>query len=93
MKNISTVGQLIKEGKLDEARAVMQEAISAPLTDIERGRALAMLAMAYLESRNTIDKDFLADMKKTIQSIQQVNKQIREVDDSIKLAKVRQSLK
>lgn len=93
MTNISSISQLLKEGKQDEARAILTEAISAPLSNVERGRALVTLAMVYMGARNTIDKEFLSDIKKTMETIRAVQATERSINDGMKLVKVRQSLK
>jgi hypothetical protein len=83
---------LVQQGKLDEARGVLAEALSGKLSDIERGQAIVTLVMLYLQVKNQIQKDFLVDIKKAIETLKAVDAVDRTVTDSIKLEKVRASL-
>ncbi len=80
------------EGKRDEVRAILQEVVNTPLSDIERGEALVTLAMLYVKVKNTTDADFLADLQKALGVLKMVNKQEQEVGDAIALEKVRKDL-
>ncbi len=80
------------EGKRDEVRAILQEVVNIPLSDIERGEALVTLAMLYVQVKNSIDADFLADLQKTLEALKMINKKEQEVGDVIALEKVRKDL-
>ncbi len=80
------------EGKRDEVRAILQEVVNIPLSDIERGEALVTLAMLYVQVKNSIDADFLADLQKTLEALKMINKKEQEVGDVVALEKVRKDL-
>ena len=90
--DIKNIGVLMTEGKRDEVRAILQEVVNTPLSDIERGEALVTLAMLYVKVKNTTDADFLADLQKALGVLKMVNKQEQEVGDAIALEKVRKDL-
>ncbi|MDB5259767.1 MAG: hypothetical protein JWO73_975 [Candidatus Taylorbacteria bacterium] len=83
----------MKEGKTEEARKLLAAAVSEPLSDEEKGRALVSLAMLYIEVKNKINADLLADMKKTIETLKVIGKVEFAVNDKVKLAEVRETLK
>jgi hypothetical protein len=90
--DIKNIGILMAEGKRDEVRAILQEVVNTPLSDIERGEALVTLAMLYVQVKNSIDADFLADLQKTLEALKMVNKKEQQVGDAIALEKVRKDL-
>ena len=90
--DLKNIGVLMAEGKRDEVRAILQEVVNIPLSDIERGEALVTLAMLYVQVKNSIDADFLADLQKTLEALKMINKKEQEVGDVIALEKVRKDL-
>ena len=86
------IGKLIAEGKMEEAKIALQELVSVDLTDVERGRALVTLALLYIKIKNSINQEFLAEMKKTIAFIRSASASEIKVGDAIALAKVRSAL-
>ena len=92
MNNISSLGSLIQQGKLEEAKAVLASVVNAPLSDADRGQALVTLAMVYMEAKNKINQEFLDEIKKTIQEIKSLNKVESGINDQVDLAKVRANL-
>ncbi|MEY2664874.1 MAG: hypothetical protein RIT04_682 [Candidatus Parcubacteria bacterium] len=89
---ITTIGSLVQQGKLDEARGILAEALSGELSDIERGQAIVTLVTLYLQVKNQINKEFLADIKKAVETLKAVDAVDRTVSDGIRLEKVRASL-
>ncbi len=90
--DLKNIGVLMAEGKRDEVRAILQEVVNIPLSDIERGEALVTLAMLYVQVKNSIDADFLADLQKTLEALKMINKKEQEVGDVVALEKVRKDL-
>ncbi len=63
---IQKLESLLKEGKLDEARALIKETVSAPLTDTEAGEAYVSLASAYLDAANAADAEYIQALEKAV---------------------------
>lgn len=92
MTDISSLGKLIQEGKLDESRALLVEAVNTPLSDVERGQAIVTLVLAYMQTKNTINQALLADIKETLRILKSVSSDENVLKDGVKLAKVREKL-
>ena len=89
---VPKIEKLLKDGKQDEARALLREALSAPLSEEERGALLVGFAAAYLaltESVNAARRDELAEEAEALEKIGELERRIAE---NIQLLKVRQGL-
>jgi hypothetical protein len=64
---------LLKEGKLDEARAIIKQVISTPLTDAEVGEAYVALASAYLDATNAADAEYIKALEKAVEGLKAIN--------------------
>lgn len=88
-KNLAT---LLSEGKLEQAREMLKGLMSTPLSDVDRGRAIVTLTMLYVDVKNKIDKEFLADIQSTIDKIRKIGITERKARDAMALAKIRAEL-
>lgn len=88
-KNLAS---LLSEGKLDQAKEILKGIVAAPLSDVDRGRAIVTLTMLYVEVKNKIDQEFLADLQQTIDTIRKIGVTERKIKDAAALAKVRSEL-
>ncbi|MEK7208328.1 MAG: hypothetical protein AAB699_02135 [Patescibacteria group bacterium] len=89
---VPKIEKLLKDGKQDEARALLREALSAPLSEEERGALLVGFAAAYLaltESVNAARRDELAEEAEALEKIGELE---RRIDEKLQLVKVRQGL-
>jgi hypothetical protein len=92
MSNLTNFEKLMAEGNLEEARKALTEMVSAPLSPEDRGRTLVGLVTFYIKSKNQINKDFLKELKVTIESIRSVGGAEQVVKDQINLNQVRSKL-
>ena len=92
MPTIHDLSQLIADGKKDEIRSVLKQTMSEPLSDADRGQALVMLGMLYIQLKNKNDESLLADLAgamETLRSLSQAEKGIKDAED---LASIRARL-
>ena len=92
MDEITKFKDLVKENRLDEAKAILARIIEKPLTDEERGAVLTNLAMFYIEVSNSMDKEFLDNYEKTMAAIKKIESSQKGLEDKQKLASIRKSL-
>ncbi|MDO8564393.1 MAG: hypothetical protein Q7R88_00160 [bacterium] len=86
------IEQLLADGKQDEARAVLREALMQPLSDEERGALLVGFAAAYLalqSSVNEMHRDILTEEVETLEKISSLQ---NSIDENLALVKARQGL-
>lgn len=63
---------LLKEGKLDEAKALIREIVTAPLSQEEEGAALIQIASAYLDAANAADAAYIEALEKAVEATKPV---------------------
>lgn len=66
---IQDLETLLKEGKLDEARALIKQITGTSLSDAEAGAAYVSLASAYLNATNAADAEHIASLEKAIEGL------------------------
>jgi hypothetical protein len=71
---------------------VLREALSAPLSQEERGALLVGFAAAYLALTNSINGLRREELEDEVETLEEVNALEREIDDKLRLIKVRQQL-
>ena len=89
---VAEIQKLLEEGKKDEARAVLREALGAPLTDEERGALLVGFAAAYLALQNSVDETHLMSLREEAAVLERMNSIQKNIDHGLNLAKVREEL-
>ena len=83
------ISDLLKEKKYDEARAIIQEAVKAPMTKAEKGEAITKLVLAYLTVANQIDAAHRDALKQAIDALKNVDTAVASAKDSIAADKIR----
>lgn len=86
------IERMLKEGRKDEAREALREALTAPLTDEERGALLVGFAAAYLALSNSMSEARQDALHEEVTALEEVDALEREIDDRLRLAQVRQQL-
>lgn len=84
--------RLLRAGKKEEARAILRAALAAPLSDEERGAILVGFAAAYLALTNSINEVRREELAEEVLALEEVNALEREVDDKLRLVKIRREL-
>lgn len=86
------LNDLLTEKKFDEAATLITEAVSSPLSEPEKGVALVEMASAYLGTVNNVMADYRDLLKDVVEGLKKLNIADQDVDDKLKLARVRESL-
>ncbi len=86
------IERLLKEGKQDEARTLLRQALSAPLSEEERGALLVGFTAAYLALSNSLNEVRRDDLEEEANALEEIDELEHEIDDELRLAKVRQKL-
>lgn len=84
---------LLKEGKIDEAKALIKELFAADLTPKERGEINAAVLASYIDASNIIDDSYVEYLEATLAELKKINKIEKKVDNVEKTRKVREDLK
>ncbi len=91
--DIKNLKNLLTEGKLDEARALITSSFSKPLTEEERSEAILDLSLIYMEAMNSVNREEKEVLETALRAIGQINKEEVKARDQIKLDDVKASLK
>lgn len=83
------ISDLLSQKKYDEARAIIQEAVKAPMTKAEKGEAITKLVLAYLTVSNQIDAAHRDALKQAIDSLKNVDAAIATAKDTMAADKIR----
>lgn len=84
--------RLLAEGKQEEAKQLLRDMLSAPLTDEERGAILVGFAAAYLALSNQVNEARRDALQEEVEALESIAKMEKEVGEKLELAKVRASL-
>lgn len=84
--------RLLSEGKQEEAKQLLREMLSAPLSDEERGALLVGFAAAYLALQNSVSATQRDALEEEIAGLEEIDRLSRDIDEKLELAKVRSSL-
>ncbi len=86
------IEKLLHEGRQDEARAMLRQALSAPLSEEERGALLVGFAAAYLAITNSINGARRDALEEDVEALEEIDALQHDIDDKLRLNKVRQQL-
>jgi len=92
MTNINDLAKLISSGDTEGIRAALKQSVGAPLSDADRGQALVMLGMLYIQLKNQNDRSLLADLTEAMTTLKSITKSENELKDAQNLAGIRAKL-
>jgi len=83
---------LLDAGKVDEAKAMLEELAGRELSEDERAESQLLLARLYVKLTNAINEAYLDTLKDGIEQLKALNAKERAYIDQVKLAKARLQL-
>jgi hypothetical protein len=90
--DIQNLETLLAEGKYDDARKIITEKISAPITDGEKGDNLIGLSTAYLDISNAINTRYRDALKEAVEGMKVLRSAESKNGETIQIAEVREKL-
>ena len=83
---------LIEEGRLDEAKAFINELVRAPLSEKEKMALRVDLISKYVQAQNTLDSEYVKSLEEAVAALDEIGVQKGNINDKIELAEVREQL-
>lgn len=90
--DIQKLESLLDAKKYDEARELINAAVSENLTQEQRGAALAGIASVYVEVSNAINARYKDALEEAVAGIKQLKAAESRANDKVKLAGLRSDL-
>ncbi len=89
---VPKIEKLLKDGKQEGARVLLREALSAPLSEEERGALLVGFAAAYLALTGSVNAARRDELSEEAEALERIAALERAVDEKLALVKVRAGL-
>lgn len=90
--DIKKIEELVSDGKIDEAKALMKAAIEAKPSEAETGALLTMVASVYMQMINSVNKKYAEILDETLGAINKIDVASADVDHKLKIIETKKSL-
>lgn len=85
--------KLLAERDIAQALNLLTEYLGQPLTQVEEGAIYTAFALAYMKVKTEYNKEYLQQLKKISEQFKLLNKFEKQIDEAIKLADLRKTIK
>lgn len=83
---------LMAEGKMDEAKALLKEAVTAAGTSQELGAELIGIAESYLELETRLQEEQIARMEEGLSALKELDREIQSAGDGEETDEIKKRL-
>ena len=84
--------KLLEEGKVEEAKLVLQVFIAKQISPREQGEALLAMASMYMEIENTVNREYLQILDQAIAELGRLKKRNDRISDAVNLKMARKTI-
>lgn len=84
--------QLLAEGKLSEAKALLEAYFSAQATPEEEGEAYVNLAAIYLKIQNDLDEKYLEVLDEAVEQLTNLSDGRKRISEKVRVAHLKSEL-
>ena len=85
-KNIEA---LLDQGKYDEVRALVDQAVTAQMTPAQKGATLTDFASLYMDVVNSINERYRKTLEEVLEGMKALNKAESQAKDNVRMQEVR----
>lgn len=85
--------ELIEQKKFVEAKKIIDDVLSEPLTSEQKGEIYVKVASLYLDISNRINKEYLDELNTAVDLLKQTSKDQKGSEEKIKIAEIKENLK
>jgi methanogenic corrinoid protein MtbC1 len=89
---VETLTTLFKEGKLDEAKTLINSLVQRELTSREKGELYVNFLSMYMDVVNSLNQEYKLFLQQTLASLKDIKKAEKKVEEDIKIEEVRTGL-
>lgn len=88
---LNQVGKLLKENRFDEAKELVRNILSLPLSEQEKTKVYVDYTFAYMQVMNALNDRYEQALKEAIEDIETLEQEKVKLENKLQVAKVMMS--